>query len=212
MTVACVWVNGHLPFPVEYVTRLRSMVKRHLHRAHRFVCLTDNGYLLPGIDTMVVPTPFVGIKGWWSKIHLFDPGRFKGRVLYLDLDTLIVDALDPIVDYPSPFALIPDAGHFRGLGRLRVCKRFNSSVMVWDAGAGDLLSKNWTPAVMTRLWGDQDWIGQQMPRADRLPLKWFPRISECKDGVPEGAKVILAKIPKNEKAAKIYPWFAEAWN
>jgi hypothetical protein len=211
LTVTCVWVDGHLPFSEQYVTKLRSMVARHLKRPFRFVCLSDQDYLAPGIETQVIPSVMRGVKGWWSKIRLFDPGRFKGRVLYLDLDTLIVDALDPIVDMPSRFALVPDSGNWQGLGRLRVVKRFNSSVMVWDAGVPDRLAMKWTPDVMTRLWGDQDWIGQQMPEADTMPLEWFPRLSSCHEGPPAGAKVILAKSPKNEKASRKFPWFAERW-
>jgi hypothetical protein len=211
LTVACVWVDGHLRFSEQYVTKLRSMVARYLKRPHRFVCLSDQDYQAPGIETQVIPPVMRGIKGWWSKIHLFDPGRFKGRVLYLDLDTLIVDALDPIVDWPSPFALVPDAGTFRGRMGLKVVKRFNSSVMVWDAGVPDRLSKDWRQSVMWKLWGDQDWIGQQMPKADIMPVEWFPRLSQCLGGPPDGAKVILAKMPKNEEAATRHPWFAERW-
>lgn len=210
LTVACVWVQGHVPFSARYVTRLRSMVARHLDRPHRFVCLTDRTKALPEIETIGIPWTGA-LKGWWAKITLFTPGKFTGRVLYLDLDTLIVDALDPIVDYPAPFALIPDAGTFQGKEGKAVVKRFNSSVMVWDAGVNDDISTTYTHAIADRLWGDQDRIGELHPDAAQMPLAWFPRLSQCPDGPPTDAKVILAKVPKNEIAAQRYPWFAERW-
>lgn len=212
-TVVCVWVRGHVPFTLEYVVRLRSMVRRHLAREHRFVCLTDRPQFMPeGIEGVVIPSP-KPLKGWWSKIHLFSPAvGLTGRVLYLDLDTLVVSSLDPILDYPAPFALAPDAGTFRPKGELQVVKRFNSSVMAWDAGVNHRLFEAWTPAVAERLWGDQDWIGEQLPEAAAMPIWWFPRLSEL-DGKPpsEAAKVVLAKKPKNDVAADLYPWFGQIW-
>jgi hypothetical protein len=211
VTVACVWVQANVPFNATYVTRLHSMVRRWLPRPFRFVCLTDRMHALPSeIETIPVSWS-KDLKGWWAKVHLFKPQRFFGRVLYLDLDTLIVGALDPVVDFPASFALVPDAGTFQGKDGLAVVKRFNSSVMVWDAGVNADIYEHWTPAVTQRLWGDQDLIGEVHPEAATMPLEWFPRLSECPDGPKSGAKVLLAKKPKNEIAARQYRWFAEAW-
>ena len=213
LTVACVWVNGHVPFTADYVVKLYSMVRRHLSRPFRFVCLTDRGYELPeSIQTIPIHLPY-RMKGWWSKIELFNAAHhWKGRVLYLDLDTLIVSALDDVVDFPAPFALAPHTGTFNGRDGLLVVKRFNSSVMVWDAGTQDYLYHKWTPQVTRRLWGDQDYIGEQSKHAVPMPLEWFPRLSQVQwPHVPVEAKVVLCKKPKNTDAAKTLSGFAEAW-
>jgi hypothetical protein len=218
LTIACVWVQGHVPYGVEYVARLASSVRRSLARPSAFVCLTDQPRRVPaGVIPLEVPSPRP-LKGWWSKIELFRPSRFTGRVLFLDLDSLIVDQLDPIVDYPAPFALVPHTGKPAGTfpeGRegLTVVKRFNSSVMVWDAdGHLDRLCTDWSPRVAARLWGDQDWIGEQLPDAAAMPMTWFPRVSQIEDGpVPADAKVVLCKKPKNVIAARQWPWVQEAW-
>lgn len=212
LTVACVFVRGHVPFTVEYVVRLGAMVRRHLDRPHQFVCLTDHPEIIPrSIETIVIPSPGK-LKGWWSKLEAFAPDRFTGRVLYLDLDTLVVAPLDPIVDYPAVFALAPHAGTFEGKPGLRVVKRFNSSVMVWDEGSNSRLFTNWAPSVATRLHGDQDWIGEEFPEAQAMPARWFPRISEINGGdINPDAKVILVKKPKNVEAAQRWEWFKEAW-
>lgn len=211
VTIACVWVDGHVPFQVEYVQKLRSMVKRFVDRPFRFVCLTDRPRKVPRrVEPITITLPH-GIKGWWSKVQLFNQAhKLTGRVLYLDLDTLIVASLAPIIDYPAPFALIPHAGEFNGQGARAVVKRFNSSVMVWDAGTQPRLFTDWDVMVTKRLWGDQDWIGEQCASATAMPLDWFPRLSE---GWPvrTSAKVVLCKTPKNEQAKRSHPGFAEAW-
>jgi hypothetical protein len=215
-TACCVWVHGHVPFTSDYVIRLASMVKRHMDRPYRFVCLCDKPYMLAhqqGIERIQIPKPERGIFGWWSKLRLFDASLgLSGRILYLDLDTLVVKSLAPILDYPSKFALIPDAGNFRGRGSLAVVKQFNSSVMVWDAGVNAQLWDDWTPAVAKSLWGDQDWVSEQMPEADRMPAGWFPRLSELKENRPgPDCKVVLVKKPKPAEAVKLYPWISEYW-
>ena len=214
LTVACVWVRANVPYPMEYVTNLRRMVKRHLDRPHRFVCLTDRRWSPSKyVETIRIPWPR-HLFGWWSKIELFKPGRFSGRVLYLDLDTLVVGPLGDVVDYPSPFALLSHSGTFTGAYRgktRRLVPRFNSSVMVLDAGVNDALFTKWHRGIADDLHGDQDWIGEQMPQADTLPGHWFPRLSEL-DGPPSpDAKVVLCKVPKNHIAARRYAWVDAAW-
>lgn len=214
LTVACVWVKGHVPYPVEYVSRLSAMVAKRLDRPYRMVCLTDRpGQVPDGVEAITIPNPRP-LDGWWSKLELFNPQHgVTGRVLYLDLDTLLVKSLDPIVDLPASFALIPHTGRFKGFRNKAVVRRFNSSVMVFDAGINHRLYKDWTPAVAERLHGDQDWIGEQYPEAWTMPLSWFPRISEVGPlgRVSSEAKVVLVKTPKNIQAAKRWPWFNQEW-
>lgn len=212
LTVVCVWVNGHVPFTVEYVTKLEAMARRYLARPFEFICLTDRPWKVPEHIRTIPIQLRKGLKGWWAKLEVFAPNRFHGRVLYLDLDSLIVAPLDPIVDYPAPLALVPHAGTFNGKDGLAVVKRFNSSVMVWDAETVPPLLVRWTPDVAKRLHGDQDFIGEQCPTAATFPATWFPRLSEIEGPpFPPDVKVILAKVPKNTIAAKRWPWFREAW-
>lgn len=212
ITVACVLVRGHVAFTPEYVARLRSMVARNIDRPYRFVCLTDRPEQLPPEVEAVPIVHWKSLKGWWAKINLFRPGLFTGRVLYLDLDVLIVSPLNAIIDFPARMALVPDgAPKFQGQGELKTVHRYNSSVMVWDAPVGNQLFENWKPDIAARLWGDQDWIGEQMPNEATMPASWFPRISEAQPPWPKETKVVLVKKPKNHLAASRWKWFEEAW-
>jgi hypothetical protein len=212
LTVACVFVRGHVPFTPEYVQRLKSMAKRHLP-PHRFVCLTDRPVFMGKHVEAIKIRATHPLFGWWAKLQLFNSShQFSGRMLYLDLDVLIVRDLSPVVDYPAPFALAPcGAPGFQPVSGHQTVKRFNSSVMAWNAGEQNHLWDDWTPDVARRLWGDQDWIGERSPNAAAMPASWFPRLSAARPPWDPDAKVILCKQPKNLKAARRWPWFRQAW-
>ena len=144
ITVACVCVPP--AYDSLHVERLQDMVAKHLNQPFQFHVITESDK-----------------QGWFAKIDLFQPGRFEGRVLYLDLDVTVVGNLDEVVDYPHPFVICRD---FQTLG-------FNSSVMAWDAGEGAAIHERWSESVMEGHWGDQTWIQQMMPHAATFPRKWM---------------------------------------
>lgn len=216
LTVACLLVRGHVEYAPEYVVRLRSMCKRSLPD-HKFVCLTDQRAYLPS-DMHVIDVKKLSGFAWWTKLELFNPDHEylqHGRVMYLDLDVLVTGDLNDVAFYRGGACMIPHAGDFNGKGEKKVVKRYNSSVMSWEGGTLNSLYLNWRPDVTKRLWGDQDWIGEQMPNATLMPIEWFPRLSQITDrnveDVINRAKVVLCKKPKNIEAARMWPWFNRAW-
>ncbi len=214
LTIAAVWVRGHVPYTSDYVRRLASMVRRSTSRAYRFVCFTDRPGQMPDDVEPKTIVPFINCAGWWNKLFLFNPSNgLSGRVVYLDLDSLIVGSLDPIIDFPAPFALLADGGSsFKPKDGKVVIKRFNSSVMAFDAGVHPELFTTWSPDVAERLHGDQDFIAELVPDAATFPVSWCPRLSQV-SGPPWSVdvKIILSKVPKNHVAAARWPWFREAW-
>lgn len=221
MIVSCVWVKGNVPYTAEYVFRLRSMVAKNLPIDHEFCCLTDRPEELEKLSCVAIkiPTPPPGQAGWWSKLELFNRRHgLRGEGLYLDLDVLIVQSILPVVNFSraSTMALVPHAGDWNGRNGLKVVKKYNSSVMRFRHDDCFDLYERWRPQVARQLWGDQDWIGQQRPGEEVMPLEWFPRLSQidCSQGrraIPGAAKVILCKSPKNDDAARRWRWFDEAW-
>jgi hypothetical protein len=219
VTVTCVYVQGNYPYTVEYVVRLQRMVQRYLARPFRFVCLTDRpkDVTAKGIDAIGIPRLNVP-QAYWHKLHVFNPAHgWTGRMVFFDLDVLIVGDLAPIVDYPAPFALAADelalerpARDVNTIGQT-IIRRFNASAMAWDAGSHDALWHDWTPDVAKRLQGDQDWYGEQRPDAAAMPVSWFPRLSRVQPPWAPDAKVVLCKKPKNHIAVKQWPWFDAMW-
>lgn len=118
-------------YPPDHVNRLHRMVRRHLRREHAFFCLTDNP---EGLDegVAVLPLPDLQLVGWWNKLWLFSADfPLRGRVLFLDLDLVILRDLDALVDFEAErlFVSIADYVHER---------EFNTSVFHWQAGAPEL--------------------------------------------------------------------------
>ena len=216
LTVASVFVRGEYPYTPEYVTRLYAMVRRWIDRPFRAVCLTDQPWTVPDVETI----PVSKLQGFapWTKLELFNPTRnWTGRMLYLDLDSLIVAPLGPLLDTPGEFVITDDPPSLAkkrthdSFGRL-IIRRFNSSVMAWDGGTQTDLYTHWKPEMAKVLSGDQDYIGEKKPGATTWPRSWFPRISELNGQPPaDPAKVVLCKVPKNADAAVLLPWVKQAW-
>lgn len=107
-------------FPAAYVNVLYAAVQAHLSSPFRFVCLTDDPRgLRPGIVTSGIPdiglTPAqIAAPGVWRKLALFHPDlRSLGlgsRVLFIDLDMMILGNLDRFFDAREPILLL-DTGH-----------------------------------------------------------------------------------------------------
>ena len=125
VTVACVFWGDK--FSVDYVYNLKSMVERNTTVPHQFVCFSDRE--LEGIKTVKLIS---GYQGWWNKMQMFNTDfRLGNRVVYLDLDTLIVGNIDWLLEYDGMFMGIED------LGATNKHQKFlkgvmQSAVMSWD--------------------------------------------------------------------------------
>ena len=129
------------------------MVSEHMSQPYKFVCVDDS------------PFP-----GWWAKVSLFQPGRFSGRVLYLDLDVTVIGSLDDLANLPATFAVVENFKEIKEPNKAK----FNSSVMAWDAEQDSIneLFTEFNPSIMDRLNGDQDWISEQLPNVTTFPKDW----------------------------------------
>jgi hypothetical protein len=133
----------------DYVNNLRAGVARHLARPHRFVCFTDDDAGLHA-EVEALPLPPLGLPEGhrdrrWQKLAVFrkDLGDLQGTALFLDLDLVVVDSLEPFFEEPGRFLIIRDDDLFRlkPLRRLNPERdRFlhsvgNSSVFRFEVGA-----------------------------------------------------------------------------
>jgi hypothetical protein len=162
----------------EYVNRLHAMVSRHLTGAFRFVCLTDD---TNGISDAVeclplppVPIPDDAPERGWKKIGAFSPAleTLKGwTILYLDLDLVIVDALDPLFDRPEDFSIIRDWYHPLSLIG-------NSSVFRYSLDLHSSLFEDFcrnSAAIRRKFRNEQEYLTRYMADAGQLsfwPKEW----------------------------------------
>lgn len=190
-------------YPPDYVNRLRNMVRRHLQVPHEFICLTeDPAGLDRGIGTFSLPS---GLPGYWNKVSLFRAGTFEpGRtIVYLDLDVVIVGALD---------FLLNDPGGFRIIKAFSVNPGCNSSVMRFQAGEQPHLYERFVVEADTimaseKYPGDQDWIFEQA--AD---LTFFPpgKIVSYKKDMPSHVALITKKLSLDFRWVKAPRWMSVA--
>lgn len=208
LRVVCVQKGNYLGRGAEYVNVLFDQVRRNLPEGTEgeFVCFTDDGAGLHDVIT-VRPLPD-GLVGWWNKLWLFSPGLFPDgdRIIYFDLDTLIVGALDELAGYSGEFAALRDFYRPDGL---------QSAVMAWRSGAMTHLWTDWVEAGKPEIaGGDQAWVEANIARADLLqelfPGKFVSFKAHCEPYPPKGAAVVCFHgLPRPHEIAE--GWVPLAW-
>jgi len=171
---ACV-IHGDT-YSWQYVDVLYSMLSRNLSREIRMHVYTERDRVVPPHMIKHVLTEWPGIRGskksWWYKMQLFNPEHYSGQLLYLDLDTVIVNNLDWITSLGSAhFWTIRD---FKTLWRPQF-QGINSSVMYWHT---EKFAKIWydfaeqdIPRLCAKYHGDQDYLSVTLKPRQR---RFFP--------------------------------------
>ena len=206
LNVVCIKTGDK--FDDRYVPRLKSMVDRNLTIPHNFVCFTDD--IIDGIDCREVKSNY---GGWWDKTSLFreDLG-IKDRMLYFDLDMLIVDNIDDIAKFDAPFTIIKQWKNLKSRGRGGITySNYNSSCMVWKTvGNRSIVWTELTDDKKEYWRSDQDWVGRIIPEEATFPSEWFRGFEQCKAGPPKNCKVVICNVHDNHTIDHI-PWVNEIW-
>ena len=161
ITVACVFWGDK--FSDDYVYNLKSMVERNTTVPHQFVCFSDRE--LEGIKTVkLIP----GYEGWWNKMQMFNTDfKLGNRVVYLDLDTLIVDNIDWLLEYDGMFMGIEDLGAVNK-HQPELKGRLQSGVMSWDYRLNSHLWNRFTSSGESQRYrGDGEYLNHIVPKYQR---------------------------------------------
>jgi len=152
-SVVCIKVGDK--YGPEYVNKLERMVKKHTWADYEFVCLTDN---YKGLECQHAFPTGTHLEGWWSKLVLFKPHPVlkDKRIVYIDLDTVIVNNIDFLFEYKKAFCILKDFW----------APSHNSSVMAIRQGFGEDIYGVFDKDMMNLYSGDQDWIFNRYPGAD----------------------------------------------
>jgi hypothetical protein len=182
MQIACVLKSGPEYRP-EHLYLMVHHLLDHNPRA-RVICLTDCEIDHPSITTV----PLIhGWPGWWSKIELFRPGVIAGPTLYLDIDTVVIGAIEDInID---GFTMLPNVyrpGDF-GSG---VMGWLDTPTHIYDhfTKAPDRHMANYRTRAN---WGDQGFIRDNLgfkPAAFGDEFRSYK--AHCKKHVPPGTRVV----------------------
>lgn len=162
--IALVLRTGGDTYTHKYVNTLAENIRDNLGMKVNLAVLTNDstGFNSNLIDEVI---PFKHqYRGWWSKIELFRPDIFTGRVFYMDLDTVVVNNIDELVKYKTTFAGIRDLYHHNFL---------QTGVMSWDAAHNHQVYEDFVPraasVMSTHIEGDAKWIRENVYNYDYLP-------------------------------------------
>lgn len=169
MDCACV-IHGDA-YEWRYVDRLYDMLRANSNREIRLHVFTEPTRPVPThmVRHDLVDWPGVGgpKKAWWYKIQMFDPRHFSGRLLYMDLDVVIVRNIDWIWNLnPRYFWAVHD---FRRLWR-PTWQGINSSIMLWDTQRWQHVWQEFQDrniaATIKQFHGDQDFLNSVIDPAE----------------------------------------------
>ena len=186
IAVICVLKSGG-DYDATYVEKMRNMVLRNATVPFKFYCLTD-------IEVECDKIPLKdNLKGWWSKIEIFRPDLVKEkRIIYFDLDTVIVGNID---EY-----LLEDAD-FVALGALSKNKKrnsFGSGFMSWKNNYQFcFLYDDFSIYLAGKFRGDQDYIHAKLLSEDKDFTTWQKKHEgvysykwDCINSLPSKAKIV----------------------
>lgn len=190
--IACVLKSGGIYRP-EHVQRLAAQM-RAAAPSEPFVCLSD-----VSVDGVTVMPLIHGWPGWWSKAELFRPDVFPAgeRVLFADLDTLVVGDLADLLARREAFLAL---GDFYRRPPLQEGRGLGSGLMRWTAGDQTELYVRFcvdAQNLMRRYarGGDQAFIERHRIEQvtfweDVVPGQVVSYKVHCRQGVPASARVV----------------------
>jgi len=209
-SIVCVLKSGGAYGPDD-VIKLRRGIIRHLKKDFKFYCLSD----------MELPYYISKIKlehnfpGWWSKMELFKPymGQF-GDILFIDLDTVIVGDLEPVLKPLNKITLLRDFYRPKELGSGLMYIPKLRRYKIWE---------EWTKnpemhMCKFRTGGDQAFLMQYwLNKADRFQELYYCNyiLSYKADNVgeklPKTAKIICFHGKPKPADVTHLPWMKENW-
>jgi len=193
LAIACVLKSGGV-YDWDYVFKLFHGVNKYIDRSFKFYCLTDmgNGFSPKTYNDMqvkVIPLTYAWPK-WWSKMEMFRcPALYGQRVVFIDLDTIIVGDINQICDYSGPFCVLND---FNRLGPY-----VGSGLMAFNGeGLKPLFNtfKDRPEFQMDRHRGDQNFIFENHKDPDFFQSLYPGQVISFK---PERGRGVLKTLPED---------------
>lgn len=184
-------------YSYDYVNKLYSSILRNTTVPFHFHCFTEN---TAGIDPNVIthPLPHNGLDGWWNKLYLFSNEMpIRGRIFFVDLDTLITGNVDNLLSVTEGFVVLRD--FFHGLANGVHAESIGSGLMSYDAGTYDFMWKkfidNPKKAIQQiRPHGDQRYIQNSLDNflywQDLYPNQVVSFKVHCNNGLAKDARIV----------------------
>ncbi len=234
MITVCLWKWGK-KYTDKHVSRMVSMLNRHLHQPHRVVCITDQPKSVPpGVAAAKMPAHAVlpfdnkGMRRMW--LYSAEAGKLGDRLFQLDLDVVLTDTIDTIVNRPEPFVIWKSDSNWKDKWA------YNATVMLVSPGAKDDVWQRWIQnprqilhesdadgwgpkvnsdqAIASYLLKDHDvpvWTQADGIYAYRV---FAGKYGERGQSLPDGARIVSFHGPRDPSVPDLQqksPWIQEHW-
>lgn len=215
------WGSWEQDRGLAYLYTLQDSVAKHCSVPYRFVCFTDRPLAAMRLGIETVPLNVDEIPGVMKKMVAFRPcSKMTGTILALDLDTVIVDSLDPIFEIKLEENTIITCEDIYSRGKI------GGGVHLFREGFG--MNEFWRPicrqllAYSDRCGGSERYfmrvrakeLGSDLDLRYWQAIKPAPVVSykgACEAGVPPGARMIwFHGIPRPHQTCEV-EWVQRAW-
>lgn len=174
----------------EYVDLLYKQCKKYAPDIE-FICISDD-VNVPGYKKMINDFP-----KWWPKVEIFN---LKGPVLYLDIDTVILNDITDIINEAKKYEFVCLRDFYKEKDNLE--RTVGSGIMFWTGDMSYLYEEfianpnEYMRICNTeRWWGDQGFIEMKLKNKpvfwqDILENKIVSWKVHCRSGIPPDAGII----------------------
>ena len=199
-------------YGADYVNKLYHGVCKYLTEVeYDFTCFTENS---EGLDDGILVVPLVeNWSGWWGKATLFSDHGLSGRMLYIDLDTVITGSLNDLARYDGVFAVMGTAD----LECEKAKDGYNTSIIAWHTDFGKeiyLVLKKYYEQALKFICRFDFWTEMMVKNAqivqELFPQQFLDYLTYCKNHVPEGCRMVC--FPREPKPHNFTSdWIKDLW-
>ena len=220
MSITVICVRTGKKYGIGYVAALRDMVAEHLTQPHRFVCLTNQPERLDGVEFIDISR--FDLPGWWAKMLVFNRRVVgAGKILFIDLDMVIIGSLDRLADLDIDFGICRNFTRIRQAKNNRVMWPcfYSSCVMLLGDGFGPKIWETFSCMHSEYIesagrLGDQSTIQWLYPAApylqNKLPDGYFLHYSDFTDE-PDERAAILVFGGRHKPSNCEFEWVRNRW-
>lgn len=215
-------------YPLDWVVRLAAGVRRNLHQPYEFILVCDKKLSgsLKFVDRVIEqPSELYERKGCFARLIMYSPEwqqrhGIEGRLVCMDIDSVITGPLDPLFDRPESFVIL------QGGNAANPCP-YNGALQMVRSGTHSEVWSNFTweagqKTPFHEFPDDQGWLSVQVPNAagwkcgkesgvyvfQKPGWPGYPRFG---NGLPSGARLVTFNGWRSPSKFKHLHWISRNW-
>lgn len=213
------WGTKYSP---KYVERLARGLRRGLTQSHRFIVMTDGRQVLSGYECHdISDLVLLNVRGCFARLRMFDPEwqrslGLHGRIVCVDLDTVITGNLDPLFNRTEEFVIL------QGANSANPCP-YTACLFMFQDGAHHELWTEFSLEAAEKIpkyefADDQGWMHHLVPNAAAWHVgaesgiwSFQKRGWPSDDVLPSGARMVAFPGARDPSQFVKLPWIKDHW-